>query len=92
MNANTSENMEDMAVETETTTYTIWSEGYVVPGVEGKPHPATLLGEAEGEDFREACFSFFANHPLTPHFDASRLTVWGCKLYPTEEEARETFG
>lgn len=71
-------------------TYNIWMEGYVVTGDYGTH---SLLGTSKGNTFKEAVVKWVNNHPdYKSLFDENRLTIWGCKLYPTEEEAKRGFG
>ena len=71
-------------------TYNIWMEGYVATGEYGTH---SLLGTSKGNTFKEAVVKWVSNHPdYKSLFDENRLTIWGCKLYPTEEEAKRTFG
>jgi hypothetical protein len=68
----------------------IWAEGFATSGEYGNH---TLMGEADGETFEEACANlaktddFFAKS-----FDAAQLTYWACRLFPTAEEAAKSFG
>lgn len=66
----------------------IWMEGFRVTGGEAE---ASKVGAADGETFRDACLAWFKAHP-DPNFNPERLSVWGCRLYPTEAEARKGFG
>lgn len=71
-------------------TYNIWSEGYCVTGGYGKHH---LLGTSKGNTFKEAVINWMNNNPdYKKFFDENRLTYWGCKLFPTEEESAKSFG
>jgi hypothetical protein len=70
--------------------YEIWAEGYWVQ--EGKAD-ATLLGTAHGADFPEAVQNLIKIKPrLAKDFDPNRMTYWGCRLFPTEAEARRLYG
>ena len=71
-------------------TYNIWSEGYRATGGYGKHH---LLGTSKGNTFKGAVISWINSHPnFKDLFDEDSLTIWGCRLYPTEEEAAKSFG
>ena len=71
-------------------TYNIWEEGYCVTGGYGKHH---LLGTSKGNTFKEAVINWINSHPnFKDLFDEDSLTIWGCRLYPTEEEAAKSFG
>lgn len=70
-------------------TYNIWSEGYCVTGGYSKH---ILLGTSKGNSFKEAVINWMNNTPdYKKFFDENRLTYWGCRLYPTEEEAARSF-
>lgn len=82
-------------------TFQIWREGfdYMLPRSWPTFHywhnhgPAKLLGEAEGEDFKSACVNFInlANKEyLHQRFDSDKLTLWNCKLYDNETDAKKT--
>lgn len=71
-------------------TYNIWSEGYCVTRGYGTHQ---LLGTSKGNSFKEAVISWMNSHPnYKDFFDEDRLTYWGCRLFPTEEEAAKSFG
>jgi len=68
-------------------TWEVWVEGY---SATGDSAPARRLAESiEAETFADACELLLGKDGL---FDAERLTYWGCKLFPTELEARKSFG
>ena len=80
--------------------YNIWEEGYAASG-DYSLHQ--LLGKAKGRTFREAVNTWVSTKTkelggikkFIEHygeFDTIRLTLWGCRLYPTEEEAAKSFG
>lgn len=66
--------------------FDVWSEGYAATGESGG---AVYHGQATAASFREACVKVLGRNEL---FDPTRLTYWGCRLFPTEEEARRSFG
>ena len=71
-------------------TFKIWSEGYSATGEYGTH---SLLGTSKGNSFKEAVINWMNNNPdYKKLFDENRLTYWGCRLYPTEEEAARRFG
>jgi hypothetical protein len=81
----------------ETRTFEIWSEGYLCTGMEGIPARAQLHGKAEGSTFDEAVEKFVASRPekVRSYWSRSpdgRWSMWGCRVYDNEKEARETFG
>jgi hypothetical protein len=75
----------------------IWQEGFAATGEGG---PAQKLGEATAPTFEEACQRWVDNKKrVTPDFnnrygeyDPERNTIWGCRLYSNERDARRTFG
>lgn len=69
--------------------YDIWMEGFHIQG--GDPVKAIFLGQAEGNSFEEAVKNWYSQHPSST-FDKERLSDWGCKLYPTEAQARKFMG
>jgi len=72
------------------TTYEVWAEGFRATGNQDQ---AYYWGQAEGETFTEACQQLARINPaFAEYFDAERLTHWGCRLFPTEAEARQTYG
>lgn len=74
-------------VQTYKREYEVWSEGYSATGeqasakFEGKSKPVF--------SFTEACHQLLSNNHF---FDPDRLTVWGCRLFDNEMEARKAFG
>lgn len=85
------------------TEYEIWMEGYVIQGNDSN---ATFIGKAKGETFKDACMNFeypdniFFNETvivkkgdklkLDAHYDEP--TIWGCRLFDNEKDARASFG
>lgn len=66
----------------------IWSEGFRITGGWSG---ANYIGHMKGKTFKEAILNWFEMWP-DPSFNAETLTLWGCSLYPTEQEARKSFG
>lgn len=71
--------------------YEVWREGYQVSGNEGT---AVKVGEITASSFEEAVCELakdpntgikYRTGDNTPH-------IWGMSLFPTEAEARKTFG
>jgi hypothetical protein len=67
----------------------IWAEGFMFSLDERAQ--ASLVGKAEGATFRDACINWYKEHPTT-NFNPETLSDWGCRLFPTEAEARRSFG
>lgn len=71
-------------------TFEIWMEGYSITGCDGKH---ILLGTSKGETFREAVINWINKNPNQKSlFNKENLTIWACRLFPTEEEAAKRFG
>ena len=70
--------------------YQLWMEGYMITG--GRSD-ASFIGTSKGENFADAVVNYYNNHPeKASSFNKENLTYWGCQIYPSEREARETFG
>ena len=77
--------------------FEVWSEGYAATGEHGR---AMHHGSFEAANFQEACDQAFTREPsvladvppLDPDYDRENLTIWGCKLFTNEAEARMSFG
>lgn len=70
--------------------YAIWAEGY---NATGQRSGAIYLGSGTGKNFKEACLHFARMAPdFNKHFDAERMTYWGCKLFDNEADARKSYG
>lgn len=68
----------------------IWCEGYSATGDSGTHHK---IGEALGITFKNACDAYAERHEAFRKFyDFDRNTYWGCRLFPTAEEAARSFG
>lgn len=63
----------------------IWTQGYAVTGnIAG----ASYHGKAVALTFREACIAVLGDELD----DGDRLSVWGCRCFDNETDARKTFG
>ena len=70
--------------------FEIWIEGYSVTGGYCKH---SLLGTSKGETFREAVINWInKNSDQKSLFNEENLTIWSCRLFPTEAEAAKSFG
>ncbi len=69
--------------------YTIWMEGFLITGGGA---PAQFLGMYEANSFLEACKTavHVGNH--TSDYNEERNTIWGCRLFDNEKDARRSFG
>ena len=83
--------------------YDIWSEGYLASGMEGIPEKAKLVASnVEGDTFIDACYNWakanknelqkWGGMTINLNTDICSARLWCCRLFPTEVEARETFG
>jgi hypothetical protein len=70
--------------------YSIWSEGYAATG---DFSGATYHGDSYGKGFRDAVYRYAqTNISFSKDLNLKELTLWGCKLYDNESDARRTFG
>jgi len=75
--------------------FEVWSEGYAATG---DISTANFWGTAEAETFQEACEKLLGKDldrtdiPDRDFYRAKRPSVWGCRLFDNEAEARKTFG
>lgn len=68
----------------------IWSEGFVATGESGT---AFHHGDAAGATLQEACDALAARDPkFRAHYDRTRMTFWGCRLFDNETDARRSYG
>ena len=70
--------------------YNVWMEGFHASG-ESERSGAALIGSVEASDFQEACNKLCKERYLTL-YNPKRRTVWGCRLFDNESDAREVFG
>ncbi len=69
--------------------FEIWMEGFAITGNNAKA--VRIATNIKGRTFTGAVKAYYKSHPDT-NFNPDTLSVWGCKLYPTEGEARRSFG
>jgi len=69
--------------------FTVWEEGYLCSGMEGRPASARIIGQVKAASFRDACIALCKDNK---DFDEERLDVWGCRLFDNEDDARKQFG
>lgn len=76
--------------------FEIWTEGYAATGERGT---ATFHGRAIGETFEEACISLLpdrldkdSNSPDGYRRFGGRLSIWACRCFDNEADARKSFG
>jgi hypothetical protein len=96
---NNLENKLDRALEKETPQtmgeylglkrFEIWSEGY---SISGNCDTANLLGVEYAENWDGAIKKLMDKHPNRIELTAHGYTVWGCRLFDNEKDARKSFG
>lgn len=84
--------------------FEIWIEGYRATG---EYATASYIGKAIGETFEEACRNFeypedFSSMGIKIYSKGEKLTIdkngggrpsiWGCRLFDNEADARKSFG
>ncbi len=72
----------------------IWMEGWSGHRAQGDYGTAQLVATVEAPSFQEACDQFFTSDTEKNwgHYDRVRMTVWGCRLFINEADARKAFG
>jgi len=75
----------------QTKVYEIWIEGFMI---QGNSSTASLIGMSSGETFEDACknFQYEDGTKLTLDKEYDHPSIWACKLYDNEHEARVAFG
>lgn len=66
--------------------YDVWMEGYRITGAYAFAH---YVGSTTANSFKEACVKLLNTDTS---FNEERLSVWGCKLFDNETDARAGFG
>ena len=69
--------------------YNIWMEGFRIMGERAE---AEFLGAYEGESFLDACKKAADDHPGYGGYNPEHNTIWGCRLFDNEKDARKSFG
>jgi len=76
--------------------FTLWVEGYAATGEHGT---ARYLGMAEADSFNEAVLKWNKEHNadgrwgnLGYSLNHDRYSLWGCRIYDNEKDARKAFG
>ena len=75
--------------------FQVWSEGYLATGMDGIREKARMLAEVEADSFQDACDRLCSDQAWqrqNGNYNAERLTVWGCRLFDNEADARKSFG
>jgi hypothetical protein len=74
------------------TVFSIWAEGYACTGESSN---AAFLGTEEAESFEKACDQLVAKSNIKELYKKQSdgvLTIWGCRLFDNEKDARRAFG
>ena len=66
--------------------FQVWCEGYASTGQYGR---AEYIGCVHATDFKDACIKLCSNYS---NFNPNTLSIWGCKLFDNEIDARRSFG
>ena len=69
--------------------YSVWMEGFHIMEGHGL---AEYLGDYEANSFLEACKLAADDHPGYGGYNPEYNTIWGCRLFDNEEDARRSFG
>lgn len=71
--------------------FDVWKEGFACTG---QIATAELVGRMEADSFKAAVQKLYDE--LTPaarsDWDLERMTIWGCRLFDNEADARRGFG
>lgn len=75
--------------------FDIWEEGFCCTGQEGTAH--CLAKDVEGEDFFDAVEKWYNNLPNPKDYGELAIkdgvaSLWGCRLFDNEADARKSFG
>lgn len=65
----------------------LWMEGYSISGNSAK---ASFLGEYEADTLKCAAEMYAKKSGSQVNFN--NLTIWGCRLFDNEKDARKSFG
>ena len=76
------------------TTFEIWCEGYSATGEHGTAH---LIGTGIGETFDDAVRDYMSKNSKhgieeDENNKRSRWSIWACRLFDNETDARKSFG
>jgi len=70
--------------------FDIWMEGYIRTGDSRKAR--LVASGVKSYTFKAACDLFYKDKDKVGNYDSDRLTMWKCKLFDNEEDARKSFG
>ena len=69
--------------------YEIWVEGFAITGNNAQ---ASLLAKQKGKSWVDAVSRYMEKNPERIRIDERGFTVWGCRLFDNEADARKSFG
>lgn len=69
--------------------YDVWMEGFAMNGTRAT---AGFLGTYNADSFLEACKMAWNDHREYGNYDEEKNTIYGCRLFDNEAEARKDFG
>ena len=71
--------------------FEIWIEGY---SATGESAPAMFIGKCVASTFKEACETFIDDKGQNLPLDVNRQhpSIWCCRLFDNEQDARKSFG
>ena len=72
----------------------VWMEGFIIQGNSGG---ASLVGTYEASDFDDAVKQYNEDYKVDAHHlpadkRGDHWSIWGCRLYDNEADARRSFG
>lgn len=67
----------------------VWIEGYAATG---ELATASLQGRAEADTFEEACIKVCGDKLDKDRDGKPKMSIWACRLFPSEGQARVSFG
>lgn len=69
--------------------FEVWMEGYLATGMEGVPSGPDRIAIVEANSFEEACDIVGKRKKWSSLYEKETRSMWGCRLYPTLEEASD---
>ena len=67
----------------------LWLEGYVVTG---NSNTASYCGRFSVDTIEQAVKEYKKVYAEPKYIDVNSLTLWGCRFFDNELDARNTFG
>lgn len=73
--------------------FSLWMEGYAATG---NSSSASYLGTYEGENFLDAYHNYlkvtYGVNKLPDYINQEFPSIWGCRIFDNEHDARKSFG